>query len=237
MPIARIYNTGNLAGFNSRMEQHLRTKRDYERQLREAQMNLEDLQRRKELLQKCHALFLRLTQTTQGAFKEQVERPQTLALRSVFRRPFKFRLQFDEARNNATCSPVLRERGVEYIPRMDMGGGVLDFLSITLRFVMWALRVPRTRKTFILDEPLKFIGKGALLQKAGNMLKELSRTMGLQLIIITHESELAEIADKAYELTYDGKYTNVKAIKQCDEVSRDTTRRVLRRRHAPNTRT
>ncbi|RLC88843.1 MAG: hypothetical protein DRJ03_00980 [Chloroflexi bacterium] len=188
----------------------LKTRRDYLKEtIEQKKAQLEELENKHSTLIKTRELFLRVAQLTQSVFKQSVENPQTMAIQSVFNRPFQFELQFDQARNNATCTPVVREGDVIFYPKDDMGGGIIDLVSITLRFILWSLSHPRTRKIFILDEPLKFIGKGALLQRAGAMLQELSRRMGFQLIIVTHEDELAEIADKAYHIEHDGRKSNI----------------------------
>jgi DNA repair exonuclease SbcCD ATPase subunit len=50
-----------------------------------------------------------------------------------------------------------------------------------------------------LDEPFKNLSKD-LQSKAGEILKLLSQKLGIQIIMITHEQELMEIADKTFEI-------------------------------------
>jgi len=147
---------------------------------------------------------------TQARFKKRVEELITSALKSVFDRDFEFKLIFEIKRKKLECRPVIYEDGIEYDPEYDKGGGLIDIISFAFRVVLWSLENPRSRSVFILDEPMKHIGKGELLQRAGEMLKEISHKLNFQLIIITHEPLLAEIADKTFEVSHDGIKSYVK---------------------------
>jgi len=48
---------------------------------------------------------------------------------------------------------------------------------------------------------MKNVGHGALLILAGKLLAELSHSLNLQFLIITHEPELMQIADRAWGVT------------------------------------
>ena len=50
----------------------------------------------------------------------------------------------------------------------------------------------------ILDEPLRFLSVD-LQERASIMIKEISKKLGLQFLIVTHESTLASYADKVFE--------------------------------------
>jgi len=81
-----------------------------------------------------------------------------------------------------------------------MGGSVLDPIGFALRVVLHQFQREPTRKVFLLDEPMKNTGHGELLRQASQMLSEISHNVGVQLIIITHEPELAEIADRSWKV-------------------------------------
>jgi DNA repair exonuclease SbcCD ATPase subunit len=51
-----------------------------------------------------------------------------------------------------------------------------------------------------LDEPLRFLSSDNQ-EKASRMIKELSQRLGIQFIIVTHESILASYADKVFEVS------------------------------------
>ena len=98
------------------------------------------------------------------------------------------------------CEPVIFENGNEFVPKDDMGGGILDIISFALRIVLWGLETPKSRNLIILDEPFKQCGK--LITKACQMVKEISKMLGVQIIMVTHSDELIDIADKSWHVQY-----------------------------------
>jgi DNA repair ATPase RecN len=89
----------------------------------------------------------------------------------------------------------------------ELGGGIVDICSFSLRVVLWTMEAPRSRNVFILDEPGKNLG--ALLPLFGQMLREVSHKLNFQLIIITHDEALAEMADRVFVVTHDGRESHV----------------------------
>jgi len=87
--------------------------------------------------------------------------------------------------------------GVRMNPSADSGGGAVDVAAFALRLSLWSLQNPRSRNTIILDEPFRFLSKD-LHHKAGELLKQISETLGIQLIIVTHEKELQQYANKVF---------------------------------------
>jgi ABC-type lipoprotein export system ATPase subunit len=78
----------------------------------------------------------------------------------------------------------------------------MDIIAIAFRIVLWSIEVPRSRALLILDQP--FPNCGSLIVRAGAMAKELSKELGMQLIIITHEKKLVQIADRSWEIIHNG---------------------------------
>jgi DNA repair exonuclease SbcCD ATPase subunit len=148
-----------------------------------------------------------VTQLANGArqeFKTEVDRLVTLAIRGVFDEHFKFDLQLDVKNNRLQCYPVVIETDngepVEYDPEDDMGGSILDSIGFAFRILLKKLGKVETRNTLILDEPAKNTGHGELLTRTGQMISELSHSLGLQTILITHDEELMAVADRAWSV-------------------------------------
>jgi DNA repair exonuclease SbcCD ATPase subunit len=162
---------------------------------------------------RAQTLFAELADQTQRIFREQVERLATAAVHSVFDRPYQVKLVSEKKRGRMETEILIVENGEEFQPRDEMGGSMMDLLSFAMRIILWSLQSPRSRNTFILDEPMKFLGTGERLQHAGQMLSEIARSLACQLIIVTHEPELAELADTAYMVTHDGIESQVSLLK------------------------
>ena len=151
---------------------------------------------------KARWVLSEVAKLTQERFKEKVEGLVSMAVQSVFDRPFNFELIFEQKRNKMECRFVISEtvkgEKVEYDSIADdMGGGLVDIIGFALRIVLWSLEKPRSRSFMVLDEPFRFVGS-ALIEKAGIMLREISKRLGIQFIVVTHESELAEVGDRSW---------------------------------------
>jgi DNA repair ATPase RecN len=138
---------------------------------------------------------------TQTRFKEAVESLVSLALRSVYPRNFKFILDFSRVRNKLECTPSLQEGDVIYNDIRDcQGGGLVDVVSLAMRIILWKLKTPHSRNVLLFDEPFRFLGD--LTSKAGEMLKAISKNLKIQIVMITHSDELAEMADRSFHVQY-----------------------------------
>ena len=170
--------------------------------LRNNERDLEQLQRELAYTKEARDVLLVAAQVAQRTAKQKVEALVTAAIRSVYDRSFSFKLKFKQQRNKSTVEPVVIEGDTEYNAKEDLGGGMIDIISFALRLVIWSMRTHRTRQTMILDEPMKFVGKGELLERGAQFIKNVSQRLGVQFIILTHEPQLAEIADKAWKVTH-----------------------------------
>ena len=194
------------------------TKKKAERSLlisqkKEMQTRVEHLKGQAENYTKARWILAEVSKETQRNFQVKVESLVTSAIRAVFEeRPFQFKLIFEQKRNKFECRPVVVEDDHEYEPEDELGGGIIDVISFAFRVVLWHLENPRSRNLFVLDEPMKFVGKGDLLMRAGRMIKEISHRLGFQIIMVTHEPELAEIADKAWSVDHDGTKSHLRLI-------------------------
>lgn len=176
---------------NWRKKELLKDKKEKIKRSKEIKVELRDTIEAREIVNKALDI-------TQARIKSRIDALLTLAINSVFDRPFSFSLLIEKKYNRIACTPIIKEGEHEYIPKEEMGGGIIDIISFAFRVVLWSLEHPRSRNVFVLDEPMKFVGKGDMLIRAGNILKELSHRLGFQLIIVTHEKELSAIADRAY---------------------------------------
>jgi DNA repair exonuclease SbcCD ATPase subunit len=135
---------------------------------------------------------------TQQQFKLLVEELVTSAINAVFpNKDYKFVMQFVLQNNRPQINLLVQDGENEpYVPKDEQGGGLLDIISFALRVVLWSLEKPRSRNTLIMDEPFRWTGN--LTELAANMMKEISKKLELQIIMVTHDERLMEIADKSW---------------------------------------
>lgn len=168
--------------------------------------------------EKARYILTEIGKKAQEQTKSKIEALVTLAIRTVFDRPLTFKLIFEEKRNHVEARPIILEGENEYVPKDDMGGGIIDIISFALRLVLWQLSNPRSDNVFILDEPFKFTG--ALIEKAGEMLQFLSKELGFQVIMVSHDDELIDICDRVYRIHHDGTESVIKLIKGGRKIKR-----------------
>lgn len=182
----------------------------YQSELAKVESDLSNSEEYYNNLLKARFVIAEVAKQTQNKFKSYVESMVTSAVRSIFDRDFKFLVDFEIKRNKSECLLRIQEGDSEpFIPELELGGGMLDTISFALRIVLWSLQNPRTRNILLLDEPFKFVGTDELLDRAGQMLREISHKMGLQLLITTHQPKLAEIADRSWTVSLENGVSKV----------------------------
>ena len=150
-------------------------------------------------------------QLTHGKEKKFIQSIVTQALSAVYGDEYGFELEFVIKRNQPEAIPWIIREGERYSPRDEVGGGVLDIASLAMRLAVWSLTEPRPAPLLVLDEPAKFLSRDK--QAAfGEMLREISRSLGIQVLIVSHSTDIIEQADKAYEVWQEDGISKVKEI-------------------------
>jgi len=145
--------------------------------------------------EKARLIIQKVAKATQAELEYYISELVTLAFASVFPDPYQFGVAFEEKRGKTECRMRFLRNGHEVNPLSGSGGGPLDIASTTLQFTIWSLN--KTRPIIGLDEPFRFLSRD-LQPKAGEMLKEVSKKLGLQILMVTHSEDLAACADKIF---------------------------------------
>jgi len=147
--------------------------------------------------QKARAIVQKVAEDCQKKIEFQISNLVSLALASVFPDPYEFKVSFVQRRNRTECDLLFVKNDEECEPLTAAGGGVVDIASFALRVAIWSLK--KTRPTFILDEPAKFVSVD-LQSKVSAMLKELSEKLKIQIIMVSHLPEIIWSADKIFRV-------------------------------------
>jgi DNA repair exonuclease SbcCD ATPase subunit len=148
-------------------------------------------------IEKAQSIIQTVAKQTQEQLKFHIESIVTMALEAVLPEPYQFQVDF-EIRRNKTEADLYFVRDGEKIKPMDAaGGGAVDLASFALRVTLWSLG--KTRSTIVLDEPMKFVSRD-LQTKAGYMMHELSEKLGLQFIVVSHDPNIIEGADRIFQV-------------------------------------
>lgn len=181
------------------VQQQQGQKQYIEKELKGQQTKLLETQKLLHDNEKALEIVKEVGKKTQELLQFQISDITSLAMEAVFDDPYKLQVLFVERRNKNECD-LLFERDGQLISPLDAsGGGAVDVAAFALRIVSWSLSTPKLRNTIILDEPLRFLDR-TKQEKASQMIKHLSKKLGIQFIIVTHETKLAESADRVFEV-------------------------------------
>lgn len=180
-------------------------KKKLKRTLKRAKKELRDNTNTREVLNEA-------IQTIHAKFKDKIEATVTSACNQIFGRNLELELQYQEKSNRIESKIIIKEDGTELSPKDDLGGSIIDIISFMFRIVLWHMSSPRTRNVFIFDEPFKFCGKFTPLAAA--IVKELSSVLNFQVIMITHDDNLIEVADKVFKVEHSRGVSRVKQIRK-----------------------
>lgn len=134
---------------------------------------------------------------TQEQLQVHISDITSLALEAVFDDPYELVAEFVQRRNKTECDLLFSRDGSAVDPLSASGGGAVDVAAFALRIAAWSMQSPKKRNVIILDEPMRFLSVDHQ-EQASMMIKELSERLGLQFIIVTHETTLAQYADKVF---------------------------------------
>lgn len=157
------------------------------------------LDKRMDTLGQSRDIMSRVGVLAQQEIKGVIEELVTQALQAVFGDDYSFEVDNQILRNKPETNFYVVIEGHRHLLKGELGGGVVDLTAFCLRVVLWAINSPRTSNVIILDEPLRFLDK-IRLEKAGIMIRKLSEMLGIQFIIVSHEEQLIDVADRAYHV-------------------------------------
>lgn len=118
----------------------------------------------------------------------QISQIVSRCLAAVFDDPYEMKIDFVRLRGKTEARLVYLKDGREVDP-LRTSGGVLDVSALALRLAQLMLSMPQSRKLLVLDEPLKGVS-AANLPKAAALIETLSKEMGIQIILVTHNEAL-----------------------------------------------
>lgn len=140
-----------------------------------------------------------VAQNTQKELEYHISDIVSLALASVFNNPYELGVEF-VIRRNKTEADIYFVRGTDRVhPISASGGGAVDVASFALRVALWSLMRPKKAEVLVLDEPFKWLSVD-LQEKASQMMQEISKKIGLQILMVSHVQDLIENSDKVFRI-------------------------------------
>lgn len=152
---------------------------------------------RKEAIELAQAIINTTAKETQEQLKFHLEDLVQTAIDAVFPNVYTFHIAFELKRGQTEGRIYLDKDGEELDPLVSCGGGVTDVVAFALRVACLVLST--NDRVLLMDEGFKWLSVG-LRPLAGQMLKGLSEKLNLQVIMVTHDEEMIEVADKVFKV-------------------------------------
>ncbi|KYO65742.1 ATPase [Thermovenabulum gondwanense] len=162
-----------------------------------------EIKEREDILQQVRILLQKTAEFSREQVKQQIEILVTNCLQYVFGSNIEFKISIEEARNRpeAEFFVISNYNGQKIItkPQDARGGGVVDVISLALRIAVLENIFSYKKGPIILDEPAKHVSS-EYIQNVAMFLKHISEAFNRQIIMVTHNTFLSEIADVAYKV-------------------------------------
>lgn len=156
-------------------------------------------------------------ETRQASAQQQIEALVTTGLQMIFSEQLSFHIVSGVSGKTPIVDFVVRSnladgRVVETDVINARGGGLVSIVGFLLRLVVLLLSNPKHEPVLFLDETFAHLSKDYVPVMA-DFLRQLVDKANVQIIIVTHDEQYLEVADKKYEFSLgaDG-YTRVKEL-------------------------
>jgi len=151
--------------------------------------------------------------TQQDQLKQKLEKLVSYALTVIFERPYQFLVDFEtRGQQSEARFMVVDERGSSQGLKDAHGGGIMVVVAYILRAIVMMSSQPRLMPLMVDDEPLIQVSS-EFRPRLTEFLKKFAKSAGVQLIIVTHEDDYTEMADKCYKFRLRNGATEVTCVK------------------------
>lgn len=194
--IARLVKI--LEASKTRAELTLQT---YQRSIRDIEREIIFLEEDIEVIEKTKATFKHLFDTMVLDGVKKIESLLTYGLSTVFEnQKLSVKIEVSEKRGYVNMDLLLCDntygRNVEAPIIGNFGGGPVAIISFLLRVL--SLINLKLERVLILDEPFSIGPSENYLPRASQLVKAISEKLGIDILIITRQVEVAEAADAVY---------------------------------------
>ena len=186
--------------------------RKIEQDLSSKLLTLQKASEEMDTLEQVRILLQRASEYAREQIKQQIEMLVTHCLQFVFGPDLEFLIELTETSGKADAQfYVISTLGNEKIktkPQDARGGGIVDVISLALRIAIIQSTNYYKDGPLILDEPAKHVSSDYIANVA-QFLKQISEVFKRQVIMVTHNHYLSEIADLSYRVELKDGYSTV----------------------------
>jgi len=184
-------------------------KEQLEEQMKIIKDNMKNGEHDIDIFEQVRILLQRTSDYAREQSRVRIESLVTNCLQYIFDSNMEFKIEISEARGRPEADfyvvSQVNGEASRMKPQEARGGGVVDIISLALRLAMLQCSSVDINGPIILDEPAKHVSDEYIVQVA-EFLKQVSLMFDRQVIMVTHNRHLVEIADKAFKIEQnDGK--------------------------------
>lgn len=201
---SKIYNIENIIqDMTVKYTMKKNIKKRLEKKLKQKTKEMNETKKTIETLEQVRILLQRTSEYAREQIKQQIELLVTHCLQFVFGPNIEFSIELVEARSRTEAHfyviSTYDDYKVKTKPQDARGGGIVDVISLALRIAVIQSTNLYKDGPLILDEPAKHVSDEYIVNVA-QFLKQISEVFQTQIIMVTHNNYLSEIADLAYNV-------------------------------------
>ena len=167
------------------------------------QNELEQVSNLIDILEQVRFLLQRTSEYAREQIKQQIEMLVTHCLQFVFGPSLEFEIELNEVRGKTSAEfyviSTYNDVKIKTKPQDARGGGIVDVISLALRIAVIQSTDTYKDGPLILDEPAKHVSS-EYISNVARFLKQISDVFHRQIIMVTHNQYLSEIADLTYKV-------------------------------------
>lgn len=134
----------------------------------------------------------------QDQLKQKLEKLVSYALSVIFEKQYKFVVDFDQRGQQSEATfMIIDELGNAQNVKEAHGGGIIVIVAYILRAIVMMSAQPKLMPIMIDDEPFAQVSAD-FRPRLVDFLQRFAESSGVQLVMVTHNHDLAEIGDKKY---------------------------------------
>jgi DNA repair exonuclease SbcCD ATPase subunit len=171
-------------------------------QQEKSEILIEKLKVDEETYVKAVELLSLVQKVTRDKIKDSFENIVTHALNYIFESDkYSFHLVFSRRGNLQELSFAVQtpDKNEPLDPMTTDAGGVLNIISFALRVVLMEVATPKVNGFILSDESFANLSEDHV-DKARQFLKEINTKLGRQIIAISHQPKMMDMADKLIEV-------------------------------------
>lgn len=183
----------------SKLDQALGEARALAAAERAAKARIELCEQQIELHERVITALTQLGEEEQDAAQRYVEEMVTRGLQAVFSEELSFHLVQSVRAGQANVEFVIRDGELETPVLEARGGGMAAVTGFLLRLAV-LLKKPEVARVLWLDESFAHVS-AEYRGRVGEFLREICTEAGVQVIMVTHDPEYAELADEVHRFS------------------------------------